>query len=149
MKTFILSVTFVSLLVLGGCSAERRLAKRLEGDWKVVRYESENQNDQGVKLSNIGNFTFYDRNRGSQNITYSGYQNPFPTNRDFRWTNTAEYVTLENALSRNPKSWIIVENKKSYQKWKSTDGSTGVQVLELRRTGTKEPGGIFGNRNRD
>jgi hypothetical protein len=146
MKTLIQSAIVLSLLTFWGCSAERKLAKRLEGDWQVVRYESENQRDQGVALSNIGSFTFYDRNRGEQNITYSGYQNSFPSNRDFRWSNTAEYVTLENALSRNPKSWIIVENKKSYQKWKSTDGSTGVQVLELRRTGSKEPGGFFGNK---
>ncbi len=146
MKILLQSAILLSGLIFAGCSAERRLARRLEGEWQVVRYESENQRDQGVKLSNIGSFTFYDRNRGAQDITYSGYQNPFPSSKDFRWSNTADYVTLDNALSRTPKSWIIIENKKSYQKWKSTDGSTGIQVLELRRTGSKEPGGFLGNK---
>lgn len=52
---------------------------------------------------------------------------------DFEWTNTDNTVTMRGFDTEFARSWIVIENKKSHQIWKSTDGANGVQTLELRK----------------
>ncbi|MCU0352914.1 MAG: hypothetical protein MUD08_04115 [Cytophagales bacterium] len=131
----------VLLVLLAGCSAERKLTNRLEGRWEVARYETTNSTAQSVQLSNIGTIEFDKDRSGRRDISYNAFQTRFAVSPRFQWSNTDRYVTIRNASSDSAKAWIVLENRRGYQKWTSTDGSTGVQVLELRKPDQK---GVLG-----
>ena len=128
-------------VLLAGCSAERRLANRLEGRWQVARYESVDNGDRSVQLTNIGTMDFNDNKTGSRDVSYNAFQTRFAVSPRFQWSNTDKYVTIRNASSDSAKAWIVLENRHGFQKWTSTDGATGIQVIELRKPDRK---GILG-----
>lgn len=138
MKTVqLLTGVFVMGACLFGCSAEKRLGNRLEGQWQIARYNTNDLGSQRVDLSNIGTIDFNNNQTGRRDVTYGLFQNTFVVNREFRWSNTADYVIFNDAVSDSAKAWIIIENRKARQLWKSTNGSGGVQVLELRKPDQK------------
>ena len=117
-----------SLTTIASCS------HRLTGEWHVKRFESAKPGEPGTALSNIGTIKFNNNGTGVKNINYIvlGIQRDDKT--PFKWVwSDGKYVTIESEGSDFSKTWIIVENKKKSQKWKSTDGSNLVQTLEIEK----------------
>lgn len=118
----------VIALVFASCTP------RLAGSWAVQRYENSRPGQKGVSLNNIGTIRFYKNGKGEKNVNYTVLGINHKDQNPFRWTSTdGKYVTIDGRNSEFSKTWIIISNKKKYQKWKSTDGDKGIQVLELKK----------------
>ncbi|MFT3823985.1 MAG: hypothetical protein QM731_08690 [Chitinophagaceae bacterium] len=117
-------ITF--FLLMAACSP------RLSGTWTVQRFETSQPGQPGVTLTNIGTLTFKGQGQGEKNIRYSVLGVTRDDQSIFSWEwHDGVYVTIEGSESEFAKTWIVMVNKKKYQKWKSTDGGDKVQVLEL------------------
>lgn len=125
MKTKFLLPIAASVFLLSSC------AHKLVGTWNIDRYETSAPGQQGVSLSNIGTMTFKKNGSGEKNIQYNIFGSRKIDNSPFGWHATGPYVGIESPNSQFSKTWIITTNKRKEQKWKSTDGANGVQILEL------------------
>ncbi|MDX9782852.1 MAG: hypothetical protein RBT35_07740 [Bacteroidales bacterium] len=128
-KTFIkLFIAAFALTALASCS------HRLAGTWQVKRFEVSKPGEPGTSLNNIGTISFSNNGSGEKNISYVvlGVQREDKTPFKWEWAD-GKYVTIESEGSDFSKTWIIIENKKKSQKWKSTDGSNLVQTLEIEK----------------
>lgn len=126
-KLFALPAITKAIFSLTSCS------HRLVGTWNVARYETTTPGQQGVSLSNIGTMTFRGNNSGEKNLKYQVLGIQRDDQLPFKWTATEKYVSIENGGADFSKTWIILENKKKFQKWKSTDGTNQIQVIELKK----------------
>jgi hypothetical protein len=128
-KPFIKLIVFAFVLTtIASCS------HRLTGVWDVKRFEISNPGEPGSGLSNIGTISFSNKGDGVKNINYTILGVHREDKSPFKWTWTdGKYITIESDGSDFSKTWIIIENKKKSQKWKSTDGSNLVQTLELEK----------------
>ncbi len=109
-------------------------APRIVGTWNVQRYETVTPGQQSVSLSNIGTMKFKKNGEGEKKLEYSVLGVNRTDEMPFKWVQSDDsYIAIESPNSDFSKTWIILENKKKYQKWKSTDGSTNVQILELKK----------------
>ena len=120
-SSFVLSTYFVT-----SCS------HRLSGTWAVQRYEEVTPGKQGVALSNIGAIQFKSKGTGEKNINYTILGINKANNLSFKWNcDTGSIVSIESEGSDMAKTWIIITNKKKFQKWKSTDVANKVQIMEF------------------
>lgn len=105
-------------------------------NWNVDRYETQTAGEQGVTLSNIGTMDFKKDGTGDKVLNYSLFGSKVNDTSSFVWTwGDDKFIAIESSQSDLSKSWIIMENKSKFQKWKSTDGGTGIQILELTKKG--------------
>ena len=70
---------------------------------------------------------------GEKNINYTFLDVTVNDFLPFKWTLNDNIITIDGEKSNFAKSWIIIENKSKYQKWRSTDGSNTVQIMELKK----------------
>ncbi|MBS1783241.1 MAG: hypothetical protein JSS78_09255 [Bacteroidetes bacterium] len=107
---------------------------RMVGNWSVQRFSTAQPGQQGVTLTNIGTVHFNKNGTGEKNLQYSALGVTNTDQNPFKWTWTeGKYVTIEGENSAFAKTWIIMTNKKKYQKWKTTDGANNVQTIELKK----------------
>ncbi len=126
------SALLVLLSLLVSCSAERRFHRRLTGSWNVVRYEQRFANGDTQVSSDLGSLTFRKNGSGDNDLGVLTRTIAKPEDRGFSWKNTETEVTIISRNSLLAKSWIVIQNKRSYQQWKSTNQAT-VQTMELRK----------------
>ena len=127
-KTLKLSAFVIATTLLTSCS------QRMVGTWTVQRYETTTPGQQGVALSNIGTMQFKGNGSGEKNLNYSVLGIQRDDKLPFNWTwNDGKYISIESNGSDFSKTWIIMTNKKKFQKWKSTDGTNNVQIIELKK----------------
>lgn len=127
-RLFTIATLVITAVFLTACSS------RIVGTWTVQRYETTTPGQQGVALSNIGTMQFKNNGSGEKNLNYSVLGITRNDQIPFNWTwNDGKYISIESSGSEFSKTWIIMENKKKFQKWKSTDGSNNIQILELRK----------------
>lgn len=120
--------TFIALLSIGtllSCSPQ------IVGTWTVQKYERLTPGEQGTTLSNIGTMTFDKNNTGTKKLDYTVLGIEQSDSAPFTWSTTENYITIEGDDSEIAKTWIYLETKNNFQKWKSTDGENNVQTLEL------------------
>ena len=103
---------------------------QLVGEWKVNSLEIVQPGQQAVRVQHIGTYTFNSDGTGRRDIRYSVLGQPFEDQRGFRWSVRDKYLTLESDSAAN-KVWIMEEDGRFRQRWKSTDGGGQVQTLEL------------------
>ena len=136
MKNTIYRLLFAAIAIstLHACAGPgKQFSRRLEGNWEIVQYKTEIQQFQRTAFPPYRSISFMKKGRGrvSANNEYNAEKGG--QGFDFEWTNTENTVTMRGFDTDFARSWIVVENKKSSQVWKSTDGANGVQTLELRR----------------
>ena len=126
-----LFIATICALIVTSCSP------KIVGTWNIDQYEINDQKGQKATLKNAGEITLNKNGTGEKNVKYSIFKNDYSDIQPFRWTlrETNLTITGENPKEESDfnKTWIIVTNKNKKQVWKSTDGSTTVQVLELRK----------------
>ena len=124
---FYFALIFMAAPLLTSCS------HRLVGTWDVTSYETSTQGVQAVKLNNIGTMSFRSNGRGEKNLNYEIFQIRREDQLPFRWVASDQFVTIDGDKEQSDfiKTWIIVENRRRFQKWRSTDGQNQVQTLEL------------------
>ena len=134
MKRFIPVLLLAALAaLLPGCSAEKKFANRLRGQWQITKYDV---NDARLALepyTNLGTITFHKNHTGEVDIKNIFTANRRTGVRQIKWTNTANSVTIQGEDQELAKAWIVVTNKKKTQLWKSTDGYNHIQEIELKR----------------
>ncbi|HOY04979.1 MAG TPA: hypothetical protein PLO67_06230 [Saprospiraceae bacterium] len=137
MKKTTIPVAFAALAIflLSACaSASKQFSNRLVGNWEIVQYKTEIQDmRRTTAFPPYRSISFMKKGRG-----HVAANTQYPDEKggqgfDFEWTNTENTVTMRGFDTEFARSWIVVENKKSKQVWKSTDGANGVQTLELRK----------------
>jgi len=114
--------------LLAGCTSSK-----MAGTWQITNYQTTSGDGQDIRLANIGSLKFKRNGTGVKQISYSVLQNKVTDNTPFKWTAGAESVTITGKGPELNKTWIVVEDGKKSQKWKSTDGGSTVQVLELKK----------------
>lgn len=123
------------IFLLSACAgASKQFSKRLEGTWQIVQYKTEIQEMQRTTaFPPYRSITFMKKGRGrvAANTQYADEKGG--QGFDFEWNNTDNTVTMRGFDTEFARSWIVMENKKSSQIWKSTDGANGVQTLELKK----------------
>lgn len=116
------------LLSLSSCS------EKIVGTWNITRYQRIVPGGKNeVTVTNIGTMKFKSNKTGEKEVKYSILNNKVESLTTFKWNLFDNYVTIHGADDEFNKTWIQVENSRKVQILKSTDGSDGVQVLELRK----------------
>ncbi|MBK8426453.1 MAG: hypothetical protein IPL27_11020 [Lewinellaceae bacterium] len=136
MKNIASGLLFATMIVtmLSACaSASKQFSRRLEGNWEIVQYKTEIQQLQRTAFPPYRNITFMKRGRGRVSANNEYTEEKGGQGFDFEWTCTDNTVTMRGFDTDFARSWIVVENKKTRQVWKSTDGANGVQTLELKK----------------
>ncbi len=106
---------------------------RLSGKWNV-NYETTSPGAQTVSLTNIGTMNFNSNGTGEKQLNYSVMGIQKQDNSPFTWKwEDGKYVEIKSDNSEFAKTWIVIENKRNLQRWKSTDGGSNVQIIELRK----------------
>lgn len=118
--------------VLASCTAERRLHRRLVGNWNIERYEQRFSNGETETASNLGSISFRKNGGGDKELSILTRSLRQRDDSDFSWKNTADAVTIISNNSELAKTWLVMKNKRSFQQWKSTTQGT-VQTMELRK----------------
>lgn len=126
-KTLKVASVLMILVSLASCS------EKIIGTWNIVSYEESTQGKKGVVLSNIGTITFENGGKGAKDISYSIMGIPMEDKLPFSWTLENNVVNIEGEDSEFSKTWIVLENKRKSQSWKSTDGSSEVHKLNLKK----------------
>lgn len=127
-KKNLIPVLVLAVLFLTSCS------HRMVGTWAVQRYENTTVGQEGVSLYNIGTIQFNKNGTGEKDIHYTVLGVTNEDKHPFKWIwNDDKYVTIDGENSNFSKTWIIITNKGKFQKWKSTDGSNNIQILELKK----------------
>lgn len=106
---------------------------KLVGTWNIHQYETVVPNETGTTLTNNGTITFHKNGNGEKNISYSVFGKLKTDNNIFSWKSDRSFLTIESQQSELSKTWIVIVNKNKIQKWKSTDGSSEVQIMELHK----------------
>lgn len=123
---------FLVIIFLASCSAQKRFQRRLTGSWNIVRYEQRFANGENEVATDLGTITFRKNGSGDNDISVLTRGVRKPDSSDFSWKNTEGEVTIISRNTYIAKSWIVIENKRKYQLWKSTT-MANVQTMELRR----------------
>lgn len=129
MKTIIKSIFAIMILLsMNSCTP------KLIGTWNVVSYESKSSNNQSnVRLNNIGYMTLRASGDGDKYIKYNVLGVDKKDSTDLHWKANDKFITIESEGSDFSKTWLIIENKKKSQLWKSTDGANQIQTIELKK----------------
>jgi hypothetical protein len=125
-------ITVVALFFVA-CSAQSRLASRISGEWEIVKYENRSAGGSTSSVENAGTISFNNNGRGNQVFTTSIAHAGQTSGSEFRWTNTANTVSITSEEAQFPKVWIIVESGRNKQGWFSTDSEGNVQVMNLKK----------------
>jgi hypothetical protein len=126
----------LAAIMLASCSAEKKFNRNLQGEWNVSKYAEKYQatGESAYEASNIGIMTFNKNGTGSVSATIRAMQGTVSDTLDFTWKNDINTVSIFGSReSKFTKSWIVIENKKKSQVWRSTDGEGNTQSLELSR----------------
>lgn len=121
----IFTLSFVAVLFLTSCS------EKIVGTWNVQKFETIKPGEQNISLNNIGTITFNKNNTGEKSLYYNVLGVETKDDVPFKWNLNEPYITIESENSTIAKTWILIENNRKSQKWKSTDGSNEIQTLEL------------------
>ena len=119
----------VCVLFFTSCS------QNIVGVWNIDQYKINDQKGQKVSLKNAGEITLNKNGTGEKNVRYSIFSNDYSDIQPFKWNLEETNLTITGSNPKEEsdfnKTWIVITNKSKKQVWKSTDGSTTVQVLEL------------------
>lgn len=127
-----ISALMLVLVLFASCSAQRRFQRRLIGNWNVERYEQLFPSGQKEEFRSVGTIRFNTNGTGENDLSILTRNVRQPGDRGFNWINTEASVTITSNNTYLAKAWIVIQNKGSYQVWKSTS-QTVVQTMELRR----------------
>ncbi|WP_396153416.1 hypothetical protein [Flavobacterium sp.] len=119
------TLALVAILFLTSCS------EKIVGTWNVQKFETIKPGEQNISLNNIGTITFNKNNTGEKSLYYNVLGVETKDDVPFKWNLNEPYITIESENSSIAKKWILIENNRKSQKWKSTDGSNEIQTLEL------------------
>ncbi|MCS6930497.1 MAG: hypothetical protein NZM43_13495 [Saprospiraceae bacterium] len=122
----------LSFLLIAACSAQQRLQRRLMGSWHIARYEILYPSGQREETFNVGTITFHRNGSGDNDMPILTRNLRAPNTRRFSWKNTEESVTIISENTYLAKAWIVVENRRDRQVWRSTTNEL-IQTLELQR----------------
>ncbi len=130
MKLKKLKFVFLAIWIVSLTSCSHRLV----GTWNVERYETITPGSEAIRLYNIGSMTFNSDLSGSKDLNYSvmGIQRNDQVPFTWIWREGA-FVTISSEGSDFSKTWIIIENKRKSQIWKTTDGADIIQTMELKK----------------
>lgn len=118
------------LLVILSCTLERKLV----GTWQIESYSEESGDGSNANAKNIGTIHLDKDGIGSNDLSYRILGIERTEKTDFTYNVNDENITIKTeGESDLPKSWIIIESKRNFQKWKSTDGKGNVQTLILKK----------------
>ncbi|MDR1584591.1 MAG: hypothetical protein LBS07_00245 [Prevotellaceae bacterium] len=120
-------------LIAPGVIPGSLFSQRLTGSWDIVAFQTLRVGEPGYTLSDIGNITFYKDNSGESNINYSLMGVEKNEQTPFKWTVSQKFIAIEGQESDFTRTWIIMENKSSRQKWQATDGKHTIYTLELKK----------------
>jgi hypothetical protein len=123
-----LLIVIVAFTFLSSCT------HHLVGVWNVNRFETKTPTQEGAILQNIGTIEFLKDGNGTKDIHYTvlGLTQEDKIPFTWKWVDN-KYVTITSEGSEFSKTWIIMQNKKNFQQWQSTDGTEKIQVLELKK----------------
>jgi hypothetical protein len=123
---FLMGIVAICLIV-AGCSP------RIIGEWQVENYEIISNSAESVKATNIGTIVFTADGSGQKELNFSILGMNQIDRAGFTWVLNKNFITVSGDSSSFVKTWIVLEDKKNFQKLTSTDGAKQVQVMELRR----------------
>ena len=123
----------LALCVLQGCSAEKKFASRLRGQWQITKYNVVDTRSSGQESESLGTITFNKNHTGEVDLKNIFTQNRRTGVRKIEWSNTENSVTIHGEDAELAKAWIVITNKGNLQLWKSTDGYNRIQEIELKR----------------
>ena len=132
-KLFPFIFPLLTLALLSGCSAQKKFANRLRGQWQIARYNVNDTRSTVQAFTDLGTITFHKNHTGEVDIKNIFTRNRKAGSNRIEWSNTENSVTIRGEDPELAKAWIVVTNKKKSQLWKSTDGFNRIQEIELKR----------------
>lgn len=124
------TLIFLTFLIMASCSIERNIM----GAWQIESYSEASQDGSTANAKNIGKIIFDKNGSGSNDLNYRILGNERTEKTEFTYQVNDENITINTeGESELAKSWIIIDSKRSIQKWKSTDGKGNVQTLILKK----------------
>lgn len=132
-KLFPYIFSLLAITLIPACSAEKKFANRLRGQWQIARYDVNDARIAAQAFTNLGTITFHKNHTGEVDMKNIFTQNRKAGASRIEWSNTENSVTIRGEEPELAKAWIVVTNKKKTQLWKSTDGFNRIQEIELKR----------------
>lgn len=106
---------------------------RIVGTWNVQKYETLIPGQQAISVNNVGTIEFNRNNTGNKDIRYNVIGIARENTGAFTWSYTKSYLTIKASDSEFAKIWLLVENKRNFQRLQATNGKNQIQTLELSR----------------
>ncbi len=123
-----------SSVIFVACSAQKKLAGQVSGEWVIEYYENKKPDESSATMTNIGSITFHKDGSGSKSISYSIMGSDYVDSKNFQWNNTENTITITgDDESMVAKSWIVLKSSSKSQDWRSTDSQGNVQIMKLRK----------------
>ncbi|MBK6265400.1 lipocalin family protein [Marivirga sp. S37H4] len=128
------SLLFIFLIIsfITACTLERQLP----GTWQIASYSEEGVTGRSTSATNVGTIEFDSDGTGTNDLEFKIFGSKQTDQREFTYDIGDNYITIKPQQendSSSVKSWIVMENKRNSQKWKSTDDEGNVQTIELKK----------------
>jgi hypothetical protein len=115
------------------CNPVRQTTKRLHGDWQIISFEEQTGMKPGVLTTNIGQIVLNPDKTGKRIFAYSILGLSANDTTHFNWNNTENTILIDNQQEDGSKIWIITNQTKKAQTWKTTDGKSTMQTMKFER----------------
>jgi hypothetical protein len=132
MKKLLGLFVFILLFNLTG-TAQKKYAKRLEGQWNISSYEEIRDGKSAMSMANVGTMIFKKDFTGLREMSFSIMNKDQSVSEEFTWTATEESISINSKDEEFPKTWILKSNKKTVQEWISTDSKGRVLKMKLEK----------------
>lgn len=129
MKNKILTIAALTLLSITFSSCSPKIV----GVWNVENFSTISQGNEVISAKNIGTITFLKNGNGTKELSYPILGARKEDKVPFSWVMHEGLLTIKGEGSELSKVWIIIESSGKYYSLKSTDGTSQVQVLEIRK----------------
>ena len=123
----------VALFIIGAILTS--CSNKLIGTWIVQKYDIAKPEQKIFSFYNIGIMRFEEDGTGSNNIIYDISGVKIVDRLPFKWKATDNRITIISKGSEFSRTWKLMENKRRFQKWETTNDSNQVQTLELTKRG--------------
>lgn len=115
----------VLMTALGSCSSQ------IVGKWEISKYSTITADEDSPSMTNAGTMTFEREGKGINDISFSILGSGRDEAQNFTWKMGENHIRITNE-DGTERVWIIVESKRSSQKWKFVDQDNNIHVLELK-----------------
>ncbi len=126
----------LAVILIAAVVTSCTLEKQLPGVWQISSYTDQQVDGSATTATNVGTIEFNEDGTGSNDLEFKVFGSTTTDQKEFNYTLGEDYVTIkprQRTDSLTVKTWLVMDNTRNSQKWKSTDNEGNIQTLELKK----------------